>query len=103
MHGLGLGLLQYAHFLETIFKAEPDRPFLVPLLPHVSQEIFHPRFLKPFGRHESARCIGGLLKELGWVEEDKEENLVPANYSDGTEGEDAVKPPTGVTMLSHSK
>jgi len=104
MHGLGLGLIQYAHFLETIFKAEPDRPFLVPLLPHVSQEIFHSRFLRPIGRHESAKCIGGLLRELEWVEKDDE--VVGAEEAETGQVEDAekslAKPPTGVTMLSHS-
>ncbi|KAH8105879.1 hypothetical protein BXZ70DRAFT_917198 [Cristinia sonorae] len=100
LHGLGLGILQYVHFLETLFKAEPDRPFLIPLLPHVSQELFHPRFLRPVGRHESAELIGGLLRELGWV--DKEEEDVTSDGESAKLKGDVVKPPKGVTMLSHS-
>ncbi|THH32879.1 hypothetical protein EUX98_g1287 [Antrodiella citrinella] len=86
-----------------MFENEPDRPFLVPLFPHVSQEIFHPRFLKPIGRHESTKCIGGLLKELGWVE-----NVEVEAKSAGHDGENADEknvsenPASGVTMLSHS-
>ncbi|TCD68184.1 hypothetical protein EIP91_011355 [Steccherinum ochraceum] len=98
MHGLGLGLFQYAHFLETIFKAEPDRPFLVPLFPFVSQEIFHPRYLRPIGRQESAKLIGGLLKELGWVDKDDTEHEAESSEEKTVK----PKPRTGVTMLSHS-
>lgn len=105
MHGLGLGLFQYAHFLETIFKSEPERPFLVPLWPHVSQEIFHPRFLRPISRQESAKYISELLKDLGWVEKDDEDEeevneILKGGPTGRTNG--AAKRPTGVTMLSHS-
>ncbi|TCD60428.1 hypothetical protein EIP91_010080 [Steccherinum ochraceum] len=98
LHGLGLGLLQYGHFVEAMLKAEPDRPFLVPLFPHTSQEIFHPRYLRPIGRHESAQVIGGLLKELGWIDGDEGEQEIKS----GEERSDKPKSRTGVAMLSHS-
>ncbi|TCD64755.1 hypothetical protein EIP91_003646 [Steccherinum ochraceum] len=94
LHGLGVGLLQSSHFIEALFKAQPDRPFLIPLFPHTSQEIFHPRYLKPLSRHESAQLIGGLLKELGWVDGDDGEA--------GEEKKEKAESRTGVVVLSHS-
>jgi len=94
LHGLGLGLTQYKLFLSHFFAAVPDRPILVPLQPHVSQEIFHPRYLNPMGRHESAAAISGLMVKLGWVKQPSEESEV-----EDCCGVD-MKP--GVTVLSHS-
>ncbi len=54
-------------FLSHLLQEVNDLPVLIPLQPHVSQEIFHPRFLKPMSRHESAAALAGLLQELGWV------------------------------------
>ncbi|KAI0638154.1 hypothetical protein C8Q77DRAFT_414283 [Trametes polyzona] len=106
MHGLGLGLTQYRRFLEHIFTALPEHPVLVPLLPHVSQEILHPRFLRPMSRPEMTACLVGLLAELGWADleepssdtSDSEEKS--ADESDKSKS--AVRVPKGVTMLSHS-
>ncbi|KAH9899903.1 hypothetical protein C8Q73DRAFT_743742 [Cubamyces lactineus] len=104
MHGLGLGLTQYRRFIEHIFVALPDHPVLVPLLPHVSQEILHPRFLRPMGRQEMTACLAGLLAELGWVDLNEPssdssdaEDKVPG---EGSKGRVHVR--KGVTMLSHS-
>ncbi|THG99314.1 hypothetical protein EW026_g3004 [Hermanssonia centrifuga] len=91
LHGLGLGLTQYSMFLSHLLQAVNDLPVLIPLQPHVSQEIFHPRFLKPMSRHESAAALAGLLQELGWVKgRDEDGDIVQ---------EDA---PAGVTVVSHS-
>lgn len=99
-HGLGLGLSQYNVLLSHLMETLPDRPLLLPLQPHISQEIFHPRFLKPMGRHETVNCLVGLMKEIGWVPE----------QSSDTETEEEFKVPTaelrskrGVTVISHSK
>ncbi|CAL1700757.1 unnamed protein product [Somion occarium] len=94
VHGLGLGLIQYNIFLTQLMEAIPDRPVLVPLHPHASQEIFHPRFLNPMNRHESADCLAGLLRELDWVEQHRADN--------GEKLDDEPKDgqrPTGVTMM----
>lgn len=80
----------------------PDRPLLVPLQPHISQEIFHRRFLKPMDRHETVGCLIGLMEEIGWV---------PRQNLDGldTDIEEKVSIPEsgrlkrGITMISHSK
>jgi len=101
-HGLGLGLSQYKVFLSNLMQKFADRPILVPLQPHVSQEIFHPQFLKPMGRHETVVCLVGLMEEVGWVREQR------ADDSDQvTEAEEQALPELrqfrqGVTMVSHS-
>lgn len=95
LHGLGLGLMLYGFFLSRLMEAVPDHPVLILLHPDVSQEIFHPRFLAPMGRHETAEALGSLLQELGWV--DRREK----GCGDLTENISLI--PTGVTIISHSK
>lgn len=97
LHGLGLGLTQYKMFLTHLMRAVPDRPILVPLQPHVSQEIFHPAFLRPMGRHEYAATLATLLEELGWARRRDTEGEGDGPIS----GDDAAA--QGVTMFSHSK
>ncbi|KAI0774240.1 hypothetical protein C8Q74DRAFT_1200407 [Fomes fomentarius] len=101
MHGLGLGLTQYRRYIEHMFVALPNHPILVPLLPHVSQEILHPRFLRPMSREELTQRLAGLLIELGWAR--------PQVAPDSSDSEEKVATkdathdsPKGVTMLSHS-
>ncbi|EGO01881.1 hypothetical protein SERLA73DRAFT_177462, partial [Serpula lacrymans var. lacrymans S7.3] len=99
-HGLGLGLTQYQVFLSHHLRAFPDRPFLVPLQPHISQEIFHSKFLKPMGRHETTACVVGLLRELGWVsQKDKYTTDTESEPEEASLGKSSRK---GVVMLSHS-
>lgn len=91
LHGLGLGLLQYKLVLSNLLRNHGDRPLLVPMQPHISQNIFHPKFLEPMPRHKMTACLAGLLRELGWV---------PSS-------DDLIKSETkaneyGVIMLSHS-
>lgn len=98
-HGLGLGICQYKTSLDSFMTLLPDRPLLVPIQPHISQDIFHPRFLTPMGRRETVDCLIGLLEELGWVSE---------RQIDGSDWETDVDEQVagavkGVTMLSHSK
>ena len=106
MHGLGLGLTQYRTYIEHMFVSLPDHPILVPLLPHVSQEILHPRYLRPMDRKEMTDCLASLLAELGWAEleapspeaSDSEEKISLTSTS-----VHPVSKPKGVTMFSHSK
>lgn len=100
MHGLGLGLSQYFRFIQHLFVALPDQPVLIPLLPHVSQELLHPRFLRPMGRAEMAQHLAELIEELGWAELDD-----PSADSSDSEAPKSKASPAkkGVTMLSHSK
>ena len=84
IHGLGLGVVQYHTVLSHLCEELSHVPLLIPLQPQLSQDIFHPRFLKPMRRHEKADLLGRLLCELGW-----------AGSIDGAN--------KGVTVLSHSK
>ncbi|KAI0796702.1 hypothetical protein C8Q75DRAFT_710801 [Abortiporus biennis] len=97
LHGLGLGLTQYKLFLSHLLDAVPDHPVLIPLHPHVSQELFHPRYLQPMGRRESTETLAGLLQELGWVIPPKD-NSSESDSSDTDEHEGH----SGVVMISHS-
>ncbi|KAI0053581.1 hypothetical protein FA95DRAFT_1552065 [Auriscalpium vulgare] len=92
LHGLGLGLLQYHPVVVHLLHHLDDAPVLVPLQPHISQHFFHPHFLTPKNRRETALVLREVLIELGWAkdEDDQEvEGLV------GMKGK-------GVTMVSHS-
>lgn len=93
LHGLGLGLTQYNLLLSHLLRTLPGVPLLVPLQPHISQDIFHPRYLEPPDRQEKARCVASLLEELGWVD--------PEDTADDKAATPA--PGRGVTVLSHSK
>jgi len=89
VHGLGLGLLQYLMFLTRLIRCLPEYPILVPIQAHISQDIFHPRFVSPMGRCETVKCLVGVLRSLGWVTKENDNNV--------------PNEPAGVTMLSHSK
>ncbi|KAJ7665543.1 hypothetical protein B0H17DRAFT_1090892 [Mycena rosella] len=93
LHGLGLGLLQYNTIIRDLHQQLADRPLLIPLQPHISQNIFHPRFLDPICRQDLADRLAGLMRELGWVD------VVSKDDIDETR---RVAPTRGVTMLSHS-
>lgn len=86
MHGLGLGLVQYQRFLSHLLDSMPEQPLLIPLQPHISQDIFHDRFLAPMLKDETVQCLYELLLKLGWVASGPED-----------------KESEGITMLSHSK
>ncbi|KIJ70039.1 hypothetical protein HYDPIDRAFT_104722 [Hydnomerulius pinastri MD-312] len=94
-HGLGLGLMQYKSVLSGLLRNFSDRPLLVPLQPNVSQDIFHPRFLKPMTKREMTACLSGLLKELGWV------SSLEAG-EDSSSSAKGLQKGGGVVMLSHS-
>ncbi|THV08470.1 hypothetical protein K435DRAFT_847328 [Dendrothele bispora CBS 962.96] len=100
LHGLGLGLLQYHTFFRQVHKEFKDRPILIVLQPHISQDIFHPRFLQPMSRRETSKRLAHLIHALGW-----------SRYleQDGSESEEEKRDSetdrlsgNGVTLLSHS-
>ncbi|EJD01104.1 uncharacterized protein FOMMEDRAFT_125748 [Fomitiporia mediterranea MF3/22] len=83
LHGLGLGIWQYQRVLRHILEELPDTPIMIPIQPPISQNIFHPRFLRPMLRHEKVACLAGAIDRLGWAGPSVHEKY-------------------GVTMLSHS-
>ncbi|KAF5333481.1 hypothetical protein D9611_002449 [Ephemerocybe angulata] len=103
LHGLGLGLVQYHLTLSHLFQSVTDRPILVILQPHISQDVFHPNFLRPLNRHQFGDRLSNLLKKLDWADMD--------DYAETTEYEDVDEIKVfkalrakryGVTLLSHS-
>ncbi|KAI0005030.1 hypothetical protein BJV74DRAFT_806468 [Russula compacta] len=88
-YGVGLGLPMYSTILHGFLTRTPDRPLFVLLQPHVSQQIFHPRFLVPKNKKETIITMRQLLIDFGWV----------PNPADGEK--DGPKP-RGITMASHS-
>lgn len=88
-----------------MFESFPDRPILIPLQPHISQDFFHPNFLKPMSRHQTADRLAMLLDTLGWAHLD----LNSEDYDDVDDKQDEMfksslpKRRPGVTMISHSK
>lgn len=105
LHGLGLGLLQYHLFLSSLLETVTDRPILIPLQPQVSQDIFHPLFLKPLDRHQMADRLAGLIEELGWATLLSNDKNIKEMDSKEKEVESSQIKDTGkgVTILSHSK
>jgi hypothetical protein len=91
-YGVGVGLLQYCRIIYSFLTRVPDRPLLVILQPHLSQQIFHPRFLVPKNRTETVITLRQLLIDLGWV----------PSPADARKGEAKGSRPRGVTMTSHS-
>ncbi|TFK43461.1 hypothetical protein BDQ12DRAFT_702584 [Crucibulum laeve] len=104
IHGLGLGLLQYHLLVSHLFRSLTDRPILVLLQPQISQDFFHPRFLKPMSRHEAADRLAKVLHDLGWAHMDSESDTT--TDVDSEEEKEVQKvlvgKRRGVTMLSHS-
>ena len=95
-YGLGLGLFQYSTIIYSFLTRVHDRPLFILLQPHVSQQIFHPRFLVPKDRKETVIAMRQLLIDMGWVRN-------PADARKGEAGEVKGSKPRGVTMASHSQ
>ncbi|KAF8351387.1 hypothetical protein F5887DRAFT_1194857 [Amanita rubescens] len=100
IHGLGLGLFQYNIFLRNLLDALTGRPVLVLLQPQISQDLFHPQFLKPMNRRQTIDRLASLLTELGWVCQE---------FDGAVDSKKALKchflsaPKTGgITVMSHS-
>lgn len=93
LHGLGLGLAQYNHIISKVLDEFQDRPIFILLQAHISQDFFHPLYLKPLTRSQTTERLAAVMQQLGWVEPEDEKN--DAVFTD--------KKRYGVTMLSHSK
>lgn len=102
LHGLGLGLLQYKMILSRILHNFPDRPLLVPLQPHISQQFWHPNFLRPMNRKETSQVMYELLRELDWAVEEPQVTSDSEDEKTALEMEKRIDGRKGVTMVSHS-
>ena len=104
LHGLGLGIIQYHFVLSHLFETFTDRPILVPLQPQISQDIFHPLFLKPLDRHQMADRLASLIEELGWATSlSKDKIAKEMDYQEAVGSSLIGNTGRGITMLSHSK
>jgi hypothetical protein len=77
LHGLGFGLVsptpgpaddQVTSFalIKSLIKSLPDQPLLIPLQPHTSQSIFHPRHLRPWTRAEFVESLSRTCTKFGF-------------------------------------
>lgn len=111
IHGLGMGVLQYHLLVTHLFETITDRPILILIQPHISQDIFHRKFLHPMGRHETSQRLASLIEALGWAPAEQREGLKAESQQGLTEldvdekevAKAVVEEGKGVTILSHSK
>lgn len=68
LHGLGIGLAQYASLVTFLLESPvfAHRPVMILLQPNISQDIFSPHFLKPFGHHETTSAFRRVIAQRGW-------------------------------------
>jgi len=77
LHGLGFGLVSHSAcvadrqvtsyaLIKSLIKSLPDQPLLIPLQPHTSQSIFHPRHLRPWTRAEFVESISRTCVKFGF-------------------------------------
>lgn len=81
IHGLGMGLAQYAS-LVSYFEQHPalrDRPLVLLLQPHLSMSLFHPSHLKPPNKESTTKGLRALVAR--WKMED---GLTVISHSNGT-------------------
>ncbi|KAI5455099.1 hypothetical protein NCC49_002370 [Naganishia albida] len=99
LHGLGFGLtsIQNIHVVQTLVQRLPDVPIIVPIQPHISMHVFHPRHLKPPLRHEMVKDVRAICKRWGfWTEGPLQSRGV------GGKGPDEKSARRGIAILSHS-
>ena len=72
--------------IKSLIKSHPDQPLLIPLQPHTSQSIIHPRHLKPWIRAEFIESISRTCAKFGF--------WTPATSDADAQG--------GCSILSHS-
>lgn len=81
IHGLGMGLAQYAS-LVSYFEKHPGlqhRPLILLLQPHISMNLFHPEHLKPPSKTSTTRGLRALVAKWGF-----EDGMTVVSHSNGT-------------------
>jgi hypothetical protein len=78
--------LQNHLLIKHLIKSLPTHPLLIPIPPHTSQSVFHPRHLRPWSRPEVVNVMKRICTKWGFWEE----------------GDDQTPSKGGVSMLSHS-
>ncbi|EJU06079.1 hypothetical protein DACRYDRAFT_112859 [Dacryopinax primogenitus] len=84
-HGLGIGLMQYKNLLHDLASSLPDHPLLIPLQPHISQDILHPQHLAPPGRKETVSSLKTAIDALSFGPDSSGQGgVVFLSHSNGT-------------------
>ena len=78
--------LQNHLLIKHLIKSLPTHPLVIPIPPHTSQAVFHPRHLRPWSRTEVVNVMKRICTKWGFWEE----------------GDDETPSKGGVSMLSHS-
>ena len=81
IHGLGMGLAQYAS-LVSYFEKHPSlqsRPLVLLLQPHISMSFFHPQHLHPPNKTGTNRGLRALVAKWGF-----EDGITVVSHSNGT-------------------
>lgn len=66
IHGLGFGHFHYYPMYRNFSTQLPSHYIMIPIQPHISQDIFNPRFLIPPTPKESAKQLYDAIVSLGW-------------------------------------
>ena len=81
IHGLGMGLAQYASMV-SYFEQHPvlkQRPIILLLQPHISMALFHPQHLHPPNKEGTTRGLRTLVARWGF-----EKGITVVSHSNGT-------------------
>ena len=81
IHGLGMGLAQYAS-LVSYFEKHPrlqDRPLILLLQPHISMSLFHSQHLRPPNKLSTTQGLRALVAKWGF-----EDGITVVSHSNGT-------------------
>ena len=71
-----------------LLQTLPSHPIIVPLQPHISMQIFHPRHLVPLTRAETVASIKLACRRWGFYDDAKadksgDEGIVIVSHSNG--------------------
>lgn len=81
IHGLGMGLAQYASIV-SYFEQHPtlqDRPLVLLIQPHLSMDLFHPEHLRPPNKTGTTQGLRAIVKKWGF-----HDGLTVVSHSNGT-------------------
>lgn len=73
LHGLGVGLAQYTIFISALLSSPAlrNRTILVPIQPHISQQVFHAQHLAPPKPKSVVRDLKRMIDEACAGREEK--------------------------------
>lgn len=82
LHGLGFGLLQNHLVIAHLTRDLGDHPIVIPLQPHISMHVTHPKHLEPLSREKTITCIEGICERWQFTEPDL--GVIVLSHSNGS-------------------